>query len=221
MPQPTWLIELKKRNAAWAALSDGQRQARMDADVRAMEDRASHLEDLMRLNAVYLRQRERQTSAPLTPRRPSCAARPRERRDGSRRRTVRAGPSADDGPSPPAARLCACGCGRDLAGRRSDCSAFDASCRSRLARDGGRPPVSLKTCACGPLALATADPDGDLICAKCGRLLGHVATRINGYDALDRLMQTDSDGQPYRLTRPRSLRAWRDWQPNVKTSEAA
>lgn len=75
-----------------------------------------------------------------SPARATSRARPRERRDGSKRHSTRGSTSDDsDGsePEPPGGaprRLCECGCGRDLSHKRRDARAFNNACAQRLGR---------------------------------------------------------------------------------------
>jgi hypothetical protein len=75
--------------------------------------------------------------APRVRPRPMVTARPRERREASRRGSTRAGPDDPDPPQPGdsiVGRLCACGCGRSLEGKRRDARVFDNTCQQRLGR---------------------------------------------------------------------------------------
>lgn len=117
--------------------------------------------------------------------------------------------------TPAEPRLCSCGCGNSLDGRRADATAYSTSCRSRLARDRAkRQELVVQRCRCAPGALATVDPDGDLVCSKCGRFRTHVAPRIITFDASARAMVTDADGRPYRPARKRRPADWRVTRPD-------
>lgn len=213
--------DLAERNRWFASLSSSEQQAQLIADVADMHHRSSYFDGLDQQNRAYVRQRTRQQAAPARPRPPGCGPRRRERRDGSRRHATRAGPSDADGSGlePPApARLCVCGCGRDISHKRAGARTFDSSCRSRLSRQSSKPTVPPHRCNCQPGALATVDPDGDLVCAKCGRYRSQPRRRPNSFDALARLMQTDSDGQPYRVARSRPPSRWRDTQPRAEVA---
>jgi hypothetical protein len=176
--------------------------------------------------------------------RPRGAGRPRARRSS------RSGDGEDgkDGePEPPgklAGRLCACGCGRGLDGRRRDALVCSPRCQKRVERDKQAAasvaandrssderwqrtlPLAADIAkveaaiADGTVATATGecllaillrrrlrmlgtrpcgcdhaspalDPDGDSVCALCGRLLDRVASRINGFDAIQALMASN------------------------------
>lgn len=89
--------------------------------------------------------------------------RSRERRDqgGSRRRSTsrssaRSGDSGDDGPGEPPARVCECGCGRSLEGRRPQARWYEPdTCRMRAARrDRGAALVALAARGAADRALA-------------------------------------------------------------------
>lgn len=74
---------------------------------------------------------------------------------------------AFDEPRTPAPRLCSCGCKRELVGRRADCNAFEAACRTRL-RDarGARRGTTATDNGTRPPKRGTStatDPDDDLI----------------------------------------------------------
>lgn len=123
---------------------------------------------------------------------------------------------------PEPTRRCICGCGRSLTGKRADARTYDASCRSRVARDEARrradeasrpelphPEPPRQRCRCAAGALATVDPDGDLVCSKCGRFRAHVEARIRGFDTTAHQMVTDADGHLYRPARKRRPAPWR------------
>jgi hypothetical protein len=93
-------------------------------------------------------------------------------------------------------------CGGPLEGKRADARTCSPKCRKRLSRASRRfgddhASVSRRTsqrCCCGPLVLATINPDGDRICAKCGRSRGHVRAPVRDYDSTLREMVTDGEG---------------------------
>ncbi len=121
------------------------------------------------------------------------AARPRQRRDGSRRHSTRGGtgddpaPSSDsdEGPPPPndGRRFCACGCGADISHKRAGAKVLDATHRKRKQRHPetpgaeGNPYLTLPAwerealkdkalCRCNGSHVLDAE-FGD--CVKCGR----------------------------------------------------
>jgi hypothetical protein len=121
-----------------------RRAARLQEQCPGAEDRLREFFDVM---IEHLRRERRALSAQRV-RLPSAGARarartvprPRQRRDGSSRRSVRAGPDDDSHESEPpgegsAGRLCECGCGRSLEGKRPQARTFNASCRQRVARN--------------------------------------------------------------------------------------
>jgi hypothetical protein len=181
--------------------------------------------------------------------RPRGAGRPAVR-GSSRRSSARSGDSSndDDGepepPGKPAGRLCACGCGRSLDGRRRHALLCGPRCQKRIERqkqaaasvaandrtsdqrwqrtlalaadiakveaaiaDGAVATATgecllaillrrrlrmLGTRPCGcDHASPALDPDGDSVCALCGHLLNRVASRINGFDAIQALMASN------------------------------
>jgi hypothetical protein len=130
--------------------------------------------------------------------RPRGVSRPRARRARAlARASSRSGDSGDDDPHhpEPAPRLCSCGCGRSLEGKRRDALAFDGSCRMRLTRQRQQAaeslrPLAMRGCRCGSNALFDRDPDGDLLCVRCGHHSGPLS-RPNGYDAIAALMASN------------------------------
>lgn len=77
--------------------------------------------------------RRRSTTSPARAR-PRGAGRPKAR-GAAKRSSARSGDSGDDSGEPePAARVCACGCARDISHKRAGARTFDASCRKRLSR---------------------------------------------------------------------------------------
>jgi hypothetical protein len=128
--------------------------------------------------------------------------------------TVRS-PILQDPQTYPDRRICICGCGRDISHKRAGAVCFDATCRSRIARDRrcGHG-LECQQCSCGAQALTEVDHDGDLVCVRCGHFIAHVAKPISGFDEAKHEMRTDGDG--HELTHPpkrRRLWRWRDSQP--------
>jgi hypothetical protein len=80
-------------------------------------------------------------TVPLDTPRPTALASPREHRARRSSSPSRAGPSDDEGPSdepPPAGRLCECGCGFPLTGRRPQCRYLNVTHRKRHQRERDR-----------------------------------------------------------------------------------
>lgn len=148
--------------------------------------------------------------------RPPCSAVARAGRRG--RTTVRSsahsgdsGDSSDGEPDPPglktppvgagtaiAGRLCLCGCGESLTGRKADCEFVNDSHskrfrrREREAKDArptqSEPQRSLNQCGCR--SAVASDPDGQPICLACGRAKGE-SPPVNGFDRRAAEMERD------------------------------
>jgi len=89
------------------------------------------------------------------------------------------------------------GCGRDISSRSVDAKTCSAACRQRARRDRANAhAVERPKCVCGHRALAVVDVEGDLVCAKCGRVRSHVEAPFGSFDATAWLMTHDGDDRP-------------------------
>lgn len=113
-------------------LAHGVSRRRTDQKRREHETQRDWLHSLTQKPSVGV--------AVASPTRSRGAGRPAaaRRRAGSSSSTSSSDPGGEDGePEPPARRLCACGCGRDISRKRAGARTFGPSCRKRLSRSDG------------------------------------------------------------------------------------
>lgn len=192
------LDALKAREEArldYFAGCEGATVDQLRADARALITKV----DRSVTHTTRSRARGRAVSRPLRTRsRESHSTRPGHRRSAASSTTSSSDPGDSDEPGPwPGeagyGRLCACGCGRSLRGKRADAKTFGASCRQRLARAAAAQrvePTAAATCVC-EAGFFYRDTDGDAVCGLCGCWLTRIEPRLIDYDLVDALMRTN------------------------------